>query len=138
MEQEKKDRATNEGKEERLTEQPQHPGSVAVHGATVEPHITETNSSEGNPSRMIMTGVMTAAILAVIAVMVAGVFQLTSRWLIVCPQDLPVNDPAPVLWKQLTSAETNPVSLGVPQALVVEARFKGEIPTPAPGKEKEK
>ncbi len=79
--------------------------------------------------RMVAAGVVTAVILAVIAVVVAAVFQLTSQWLIQCPEDLAVNDPAPKLWEQLTDKQTVPQTLGVPSRIMKEVSFKG-LPGP--------
>ena len=55
--------------------------------------------------RMVATGLVTAVILSIIAVIVVGIFQITSRLFIQCPTDLPVNDPAPILWKDVTSQQ---------------------------------
>jgi hypothetical protein len=81
--------------------------------------------------RMVAAGVVTAVILAVIAVVVAAVFQLTSQWLIQCPEDIAVNDPAPKLWEQLTDKQVVPQALGTPSRVAQEASFKGLQSPPA-------
>jgi len=63
-------------------------------------------------------------IISVITLLVAAIFQLTSRWVIVCPSDLPVNDPAPILWKGMVSESVPPQPLGVPEKLTGEAGYK--------------
>jgi hypothetical protein len=87
-----------------------------------------TDACAEPPCRMILTGVTTAAILSIIAVLVAGIFHLSSKWLTTCPHDLPINDPAPILWNQMTSARGPTAPLGVPAAVVAQARFKGGNP----------
>lgn len=90
------------------------------------------NSLAEKRSRMIAAGVVLAVILSVIAVLVAGIFQLTSQWFIACPSDLPVNDPAPILWKKMESTKLGNQPLGVTEKLVSETRFKA---LPSPGSE---
>jgi hypothetical protein len=75
--------------------------------------------------RMIAAGVVATVILAVVAVVVAGIFQFTAGWLIKCPGDLPVNDPAPILWKDVVNKETQKAPLGVPDKLAKQAAWKG-------------
>jgi hypothetical protein len=75
--------------------------------------------------RMVAAGLIASVILAVVAVTVAGIFQLTSAWLIKCPSDLPVNDPAPILWKDVESKEVKSAPLGVPERLLKQASWKG-------------
>lgn len=67
--------------------------------------------------RLISAAVIATIILSVIAVSVFGIFQITSKMLIVCPQDLPVNDPAPVLWQDIVSDKTKIAKLGVSDKL---------------------
>lgn len=75
-------------------------------------------------ARMIIGGLMATVILAVIAILVSGIFQLTSRWLMVCPKDLAVNDPAPILWQDVVTERAKSAKLGVPEELVTQAAFK--------------
>ncbi|MBI5248913.1 MAG: hypothetical protein HY912_05410 [Desulfomonile tiedjei] len=86
------------------------------------------NSVAEKRGRMVATGVIAAAILSVIAVVVSGIFQLTAKWMIVCPTDLPINDPAKVLWQEVVSEKDQSKTLGVSGALVQETRFKGPSP----------
>ena len=89
-----------------------------------------SNSIAEKRGRMITAGVVLAVILAVIAVLVAGIFQLTSRWLIACPSDLPINEPAPILWQKVENPKLGNQALGVAKKLVSEVEFKG-LATPA-------
>jgi len=76
------------------------PGTVATEAGSPEGDrpILEAGPPLETRGRMIRAGLIATVILSGIAVLVAGIFQLTSRWLIPCPTDLPVNDPAPILW----------------------------------------
>ncbi|MEJ2719046.1 MAG: hypothetical protein P8182_18260 [Deltaproteobacteria bacterium] len=90
-----------------------------------EDRSAHPNSVAEKRGRMIAAGVVLAVILSVIAVLVAGIFQLTSRWLVACPSDLPVNDPAPALWQKMENPKLGNQPLGVAKKLVSETRFKG-------------
>ena len=99
-----------------------------------EPRESAMEPVEGPPAgdpvtekrgRMIMAGLVAAVILSLIAVVVAGIFQVTSRWLITCPTDLPVNDPAPILWQQLVSGTTASHPLGIAPSVESVTKFKG-------------
>lgn len=74
--------------------------------------------------RMVVAGATLVVILCLIAVLVAGIFQLTSRWLVKCPEDLPVNDPARVLWQKLETRKLADQTLGVPDALLTDTGLK--------------
>jgi hypothetical protein len=78
--------------------------------------------------RMITAGLVTAVIVSLIAVLVAGMFQFGFKWLRACPTDLPVNDPSPKLWQEMVSQKVAIQNLGVPDALRVEAQFKKAAP----------
>ncbi len=93
------------------------------------------NSLAEKRGRMVMTGVVLAVILSVIAVFVAAVFQLTARWIAHCPGDLKVNDPAPILWKKMETGDLAKQPLGVAGQLLSEARFKGLAVSKKQGKE---
>ena len=80
---------------------------------------------------MVATGLVTAVILSLIAVIVAGIFQITSRLLIPCPTDLPVNDPAPILWKNMTSQQVTPQPLGISDKISGEVKLKEASAPPA-------
>ena len=83
-----------------------------------------TNHLAGKRGRMVAAGLIAAVILSAIAVVVAALFQVSSRWLLPCPSDLPVNDPAPILWKNLTSSQDGSAPLGVAENLVKQTRWK--------------
>lgn len=74
--------------------------------------------------RMVAAALTVAVLLSLIAVGVAAVFQKTGRWFMTCPTDLPVNDPAPVLWEKIESTALAQQSLGVPEKLLEGTRFK--------------
>lgn len=137
MEPEGKDRAT----ERREIDENAVNGTSAtlsdIAGHTEEAAKTETDTCTETPCRIILTGVFTAAILAVIAVLVGGIFQITSSWLTACPHDLPVNDPAPVLWQHMTSSQPAPASTGVPAAIALQAQFKWGNPASDRAKEEQ-
>lgn len=94
--------------------------------AAMVPGEKVSNDSGANDKRgrMIIAGMVATVILAVIAVVVAGIFQLTSKWLLVCPSDLPVNDPAPVLWKDVVSDKAVTRGIGVPEKLLSQAALR--------------
>lgn len=63
-------------------------------------------------SRIITAALMATIIMTLIAVTVAGVFQLTASFMRICPAELPVNDPSPVLWNDITSDKPATAILG--------------------------
>jgi hypothetical protein len=79
---------------------------------------------------MVTGGLLAAVILSLIAVAVAAVFQLTSRWLVKCPADLPINDPAPILWQKMETKDLVGQSIGVPEKLLSQTALKGSLPPP--------
>lgn len=78
--------------------------------------------------RMITAGLVTAVIVSLIAVFVAGMFQFGLRWLRPCPTDLPVNDPSPKLWQEMVSQKVTIQGLGLPETVKTDARFKKSAP----------
>jgi hypothetical protein len=88
--------------------------------------------------RIVATGLVTAVILSLIAVIVAGIFQITSRLLIPCPTDLPVNDPAPILWKSMTSQQVTAQPLGISEKISGEVKLKEASVPPAEPKSDDK
>lgn len=78
--------------------------------------------------RMITAGVVTAVLVSLIAVFVAGMFQFSLWWLKPCPTDLPVNDPSPKLWQEMVSQNVTIQGLGVPESARAEAQFKQSAP----------
>lgn len=104
------------------------PGTRESTGLETAPKAEEKpadNHIAEKRGRMITSGIVAAVLVSVIAVAVAAIFQLTSTWLIKCPQDLSVNDPAPVLWSDLISEKDKRAPLGVPEKLAKESSFKG-------------
>ncbi|MGC8906378.1 MAG: hypothetical protein ACP5M0_02930 [Desulfomonilaceae bacterium] len=109
--------------------------------SAAEPAAEETPSPKSSNNhlaerrgRMITAGLLATVILAVIAILVSGIFQLTSRWLMVCPKDLPVNDPAPILWQDVVAQEPKPAKLGAPEKLASQVLFKSGTEEPGPPK----
>ena len=96
-----------------------------------EKPVIEVNHLAAKRGRMVATGLVTAVILTVIAVIVAGIFQITSRLLIQCPVDLPVNDPAPILWRNITAPQVGPQSLGISDKIAGEVKLKEASAAPA-------
>ncbi len=88
--------------------------------------------------RMVATGLVTAVILALIAVIVAGIFQVTSKLMTPCPTDLPVNDPAPILWKSMTSQQVTAQPLGISEKFSGEVKLKEASVPPAEPKSEDK
>jgi hypothetical protein len=78
--------------------------------------------------RMITAGLVTAVVVSLIAVLVAGMFQFGLLWLKPCPTDLPVNDPSPKLWQEMVSQNVTIQGLGVPESVRAEAQFKQSAP----------
>jgi hypothetical protein len=78
--------------------------------------------------RLIMAGLAAATVATLVAVIVAGLFQFTSKWLTQCPRDRTANGPALILWKGVISDKTAPQPLGVPEKLLQTTKLK----TPAP------
>ncbi|MCX5861502.1 MAG: hypothetical protein WCG29_00515 [Desulfomonile sp.] len=113
-----------------LKDQPTEPAPSQEDVALAERVPSNGNQHEKSSAdndkrgRVVVAGLMATVILAVVALLVAGIFQLTTRWLIVCPKELPVNDPAPVLWKDVVSDKVSPKTLGVPGKLLTEAGLK--------------
>jgi hypothetical protein len=87
------------------------------------------NSLAQKRGRMVSAGVLTAVIVSAVAVVVAGIFGLTSTWLKVCPTELPVNDPARYLSDQLTKEQGGPQPLGISGKIAEQTRLKGLEPS---------
>ena len=106
-------------------------GPAAEEASSPKP---SNNHAADRRGRMITAGLLATVILAVIAMLVSGIFQLTSRWLMVCPKDLPVNDPAPILWQDVVAQEPKPAKLGAPEKLASQVVFKSASGEAAPPK----
>jgi len=133
MEEETKQPVTPPETEESAPEPSVAPEPEAVPQPVEEPARKEeelNNSLRNKRGRMIAAGLVATVILSVIALVVAGVFQLTSRWLIVCPVDVPVNDPAPVLWKAMVEENVVPAALGTPTNVRGETGLKVRADSP--------
>lgn len=103
------------------------PESEASEG-TAESNVPEeftNNHIAQKRGRMVAAGLIASVILTVIAMAVTGIFQFTSGWLTKCPGDLPVNDPAPILWKDVAGKEVKSAPLGVPESLLKQVSWKG-------------
>jgi hypothetical protein len=127
-------------KEKALTEEiSEEPGdetaalcSEEIPAENEEQEDSKIDSAAESGGRLMFAGLVATAILAGIAVLVAGTIQLTSKWLISCPTDLPVNDPAPILWNKMISDKASPALLGIPEGRAIEVRFKGFLPEEKP------
>ncbi|MGB6063384.1 MAG: hypothetical protein WBG50_01160 [Desulfomonilaceae bacterium] len=106
---------------------PEEQQIVAETGEEKEP-IQGVRSPNQKRGRMIAAGLVTAVILSVVAVLVAGVFQFGFRWLRPCSKDLPVNDPSPKFWQELVSEKVPAQTLGVPVTLAPKVQFKEAAP----------
>ena len=71
-----------------------------------------------------MAGLVLTVVLSVVALGVAGIFQLTQWWTKVCPTDPRVNIRAPVLWNEIVAEKVAPQTLGVPDKLRAETALK--------------
>jgi len=120
-------------RDEKLNTEAPVPSTSAETPATLTPEarsperdqtILETGPPPEARGRMIKAGLVATVILSGIAVLVAGVFQITARWLMPCPTDLPVNDPALILWNAVISDRVSPAPLGVARGLAREVQFK--------------
>jgi hypothetical protein len=109
-----------------LTETSVSSEEIAGAGPESSELMTEANNNvHAKRGRMMTAGIVATIILAAVAILVAGIFQLTSRWTMVCPRDLPVNDPAPILWQTVVAEKSKSASLGVPEKVLSEAAFRG-------------
>ncbi len=85
------------------------------------------NNAHAKRGRMLTAVLVVTIVLTFIAVTVAGVFELTGRFLRVCPKELPVNDPSPILWNDVTSEKPVQATLGVSQKLKEETALKSSV-----------
>ncbi len=94
-----------------------------------------TNALAQKRGRMVMAGVLIAVISSIVVVLVAGIFQLTSKVFVICPQDLPINDPARILWQKLDSEKVGDQALGVTGNLADVTKLKQEVAPTATAEE---
>jgi hypothetical protein len=104
-------------------DRPEHPQIVAEEAEEAQP-VQAQVSLNHKRGRMITAGLVTAVIVSLIAVLVAGLFQFSLWWLKPCPTDLPVNDPSPKLWQEMVSQKVTIQNLGVPETVRAEVQFK--------------
>jgi len=90
-----------------------------------EASLEAGNGLHAKRGRMITAGIVATIVLAVVSILVSGIFQLTSRWVMICPKDLPVNDPAPILWQTVVADKPGAAPLGVPEKVLSAASFRG-------------
>lgn len=77
--------------------------------------------------RLLVAGLAAATVATVVAVLVAGIFQFTTKWLTQCPADRTANGPATVLWKDVISDKSASQPLGVPTELVEITKLKPSV-----------
>ena len=130
MEEEIKEEAVDSTAEDAPGDLQSEPAESAAPAAAPPEHNNGLAQKRG---RIIIAGALTAVLLSVVAVAVAGIFGATSHWMKTCPTDLPVNDPARELSQQLEAEKNASQSLGVTGRIAEETRFK----TAAPPQEKE-
>lgn len=130
MTEEIKEEVQEESAPETSVEETAQAAEESEEAALVREELEAANSLHEKRGRMVVAGIVATVALSVIALLVAGIFQLTSKWLIVCPTDLPINDPAKELWQDVTAEKIVSKGLGVPEKLAADASFK-VAPVPA-------
>jgi hypothetical protein len=114
---------------------------LPVEAAEIKREIKSEEPKNGEPhprkGRLIVAGLVATSVAAIIVVVVAAFFQISAIWLKRCPAELPVNDPAPILWSDITSEKPRPQALG-PEDLVKNARLKLPVQSPEETAEAEK
>jgi hypothetical protein len=110
-------------------DRPEQPQIIAEEAEEEQP-VQAQVSLNHKRGRMITAGLVTAVIVSLIAVLVAGMFQLGLWWLRPCPTELPVNDPSPKLWQEMVSQKVTIQNLGVPDTVRAEVQFKKSAPVP--------
>jgi hypothetical protein len=123
------------GPNSRVSEEPVEKAPLVEGEEKEQQHVQETNEPTENRTRLVIAGLVAAAVVSIVAVLVAGIFQLTSKW-VSCKPNLPVSDPAPILWGEMVSDTVAPTPLGVPKVLANEVKFKGLLSAVEAGQEK--
>jgi hypothetical protein len=116
-----------------LPNQPQEidrSSQIIAEEAEEEQQVQEAVSTAQKRGRMIAGGLVTAVVVTLVVVLVAGIFQLSSKWLRPCPAELPVNDPSPKLWQEMVSQKVTIQGLGVPEKVRAETQLKKVAPVP--------
>lgn len=97
--------------------------------APVEHNGAENNHIAKRRGRMVAAGVIATVALCVIAVAVAAIFNFTVNWFNQCPEDVAVNDPAPVLWNKVVARKSIDADKGLPENLKKYGSMKGASET---------
>jgi hypothetical protein len=104
-------------------EEPVERGPLAEGGEEDQQLALEMKEPPENRPRLGIAGLVAATIVSIVAVLVVGIFQLTSRW-ISCKPNLPVSDLAPILWGEMVSDTVAPAPLAVPKMLANEVKLR--------------
>jgi hypothetical protein len=110
-------------------DRPERPQIIAEEAEVEQPVLAQASLNHKR-GRMITAGLVTAVIVSLIAVLVAGMFQFGLWWLRPCPAELPVNDPSPKLWQEMVSQKVTIQGLGVPEKVRAETQLKKVAPVP--------
>jgi hypothetical protein len=110
-------------------DRPERPQIIAEEAEVEQPVLAQASLNHKR-GRMIAGGLVTAVVVTLVVVLVAGIFQLSSKWLRPCPAELPVNDPSPKLWQEMVSQKVTIQGLGVPETVRAEAQFKKSATVP--------
>jgi len=117
---------TVEMSEEATAEVTEAPARVSCQA---EEEKTAVEAPEEKSRRLVVAGLVAATVLSLVSVLVAGMFQLTARWLNHRPRELPVNEGLLGLWKEMISDKSvSPQPLGIQDNLVEMTKFKTASP----------
>jgi hypothetical protein len=105
-------------------DQQETPSAIAEKGESEGPLVRKTPEETELKARLIMGGLVAAALVSVVAVLVAGIFQLSTLWLS-CKPNLPVSDPARAHWNELISEKITTANTGVPKKLEDLVKLRG-------------
>ncbi len=97
--------------------------------AAPEEEPEHVNALKEKRGRLVIAGLVAAVVLSVIALGVAAIFQITTRWATERPTEPPPSNPAFVLWNDIVSEKKASKPLGVPEKLIGETGLK-TIATP--------
>ncbi len=92
--------------------------SSELSGAEEDNNVHSVNNEIAKKrGRMVAAGVVVSVALCVIAILVAAIFNMTVSWFDQCPEDVAINDPAPVLWNKLVADKSVEAEKGLPESL---------------------
>ena len=128
-EEEKNSSPNIEAIEAAAEDRPEEQHTAAETSPEDEPVLAQASLNHKR-GRMIAGGLVTAVVVTLVVVLVAGIFQLSSKWLRPCPAELPVNDPSPKLWQEMVSQKVTIQGLGVPEKVRAETQLKKVAPVP--------